>query len=451
MASTPRASGWSRRQFMGTAAAATGAGLLPRGAGAQAPGPWAQRPPGTPPRVTFVVWQYGKIYEQISKQFEDDWGVKVNQVIEPNVEPQVAKLTAMYAANEPVEVSQSPIQYLSSYIDQGIAQPIDGLPGVDRYIRDFTPFTRAIAQRDGKTWGLPYFSTVWMFMYNDELLAKAGFRDRPFRSYPELVEQARKAKRDGVAKYPILWIGGQGFEQLPGTWFSMTCNRGGAIFDRQLALQLGPGSVARETLRWWQSTFKEELADPNSLNLRFIPAAKAFNAGQHVYLGTLHHYYINLINDQAQSPIAGKGKVLGHPGDGKTIGYTMLYIMPSTTKHREWAWALLQYLGGRTKDGQYTQANRLATDAMLGSGYQSVMESELLRRGWAKWGDVPTILGAWNRAVNFAEVVPAVAQPWYPRWSDLMNVELTACLQGKITADQACDNMVAALAKAKRA
>jgi ABC-type glycerol-3-phosphate transport system substrate-binding protein len=441
--------GWSRRQFVGTSLGAAGATLLPRIAGAQGT-PWAQRPPGTPGKLTFVVWQYGKIYEQISKQFEDDWAVKVNQIIEPNVEPQVAKLTAMFAANEPVDVSLSPMQYLASYIDQGIAQPIDGLPGVDQYVKDFTPFTRAIAQRDGKTWGLPYFSTTWMFMYNDELLGKAGFKDRPFKSYPELVEQARKAKRDGVSRYPILWIGGQGFEQLPGTWFSMTCNRGGVIFDRQLNPQLGPGSVARETLRWWQGTFKDELADPSSLNLRFIPAAKAFNAGQHVYLGTLHHYYISLIND-SQSPINGKGRVVGHPGDGKTIGYTMLYIMPSTTKDKAWAWKLLQYLGGRTKNGEYTQANRLATDAMLGSGYQSVMEGELLRKGWAKWADVPTVLAAWSKATNFSEVVPAVSQPWYPKWSELMNVELTACLQGKATADQACDNMIAAVGKAKKA
>lgn len=32
-----------------------------------------------------------------------------------------------------------------------------------------------------------------------------------------------------------------------------------------------------------------------------------------------------------------------------------------------------------------------------------------------------------------------------------MNVELTSCLQGKITADQACDTMIAAIARAKRA
>jgi hypothetical protein len=79
------------------------------------------------------------------------------------------------------------------------------------------------------------------------------------------------------------------------------------------------------------------------------------------------------------------------------------------------------------------------------------MESEQLKKGWSKWGDVPTILGAWTKATNFAEVVPAVSQKWYPRWSELMNVELTNCLQGKLTADQACDNMVAAVGKAQKA
>jgi ABC-type glycerol-3-phosphate transport system substrate-binding protein len=127
--------------------AAAGLGLLPRSVAAQAAGPWATRPAGNPPPLTFVVWQYGKIYEQIGKQFEQDWSVKLNQIIEPNVEPQVAKLTAMYAAGDPVDVSQAPVQYLSSYIDQGIAAPIDGLPGVEQYVKDFTPFTRAIAQR----------------------------------------------------------------------------------------------------------------------------------------------------------------------------------------------------------------------------------------------------------------------------------------------------------------
>jgi len=65
------ATGCNRRQFLTTTAALAGAGLLPRSVAAQA-GPWAQRPPGNPKSVNFVVWQYGKIYEQIAKQFEDE-------------------------------------------------------------------------------------------------------------------------------------------------------------------------------------------------------------------------------------------------------------------------------------------------------------------------------------------------------------------------------------------
>jgi phosphodiesterase/alkaline phosphatase D-like protein len=54
----------SRRRFVQGAAAA---GLLsPRALLAQST-PWAQRPSGNPQRLTFVVWQYGKIYEQIAK------------------------------------------------------------------------------------------------------------------------------------------------------------------------------------------------------------------------------------------------------------------------------------------------------------------------------------------------------------------------------------------------
>src|SRR5262245_32303456 len=112
MATAPSRRAWTRRQLLATTAAAAGATLTPRLARAQSP--WAQRPGGAPGNVTFVVWQYGKIYEQIAKQFEDDWSVKVNQIIEPNVEPQVAKLTTMYAAGDQVDVSLSPMQYLAS-------------------------------------------------------------------------------------------------------------------------------------------------------------------------------------------------------------------------------------------------------------------------------------------------------------------------------------------------
>ena len=116
-----------------------------------------------------------------------------------------------------------------------------------------------------------------------------------------------------------------------------------------------------------------------------------FGAGKNLYRGPNHHYGLNICNDPAQSPIAGKVKVHGSPGEGKTIGVTHVYFLSSANRDKEWAWKLLQYLGGKTKDGNYTQAVGLAKDAMLGSGYTSEMNSDAVKLGWAPWGDVPAM------------------------------------------------------------
>jgi hypothetical protein len=195
MAKAESPGAWDRRQFISTAAAAAAMGLAPSAVRAQG-GPWAQRPPGAPGSVTFVVWQYGKIYEQIAQQFEDDWSSRSTRSSSPTSS---RRWPSSARCSPPATRSTSrcrPCSILANYIDQGIAQPIDGLPGVEQYVRDFTPFTRRHRPARRQDVGAAVLlRPVWTFMYNDELLAKAGFKDKPFRSYPELVEQARKAKK----------------------------------------------------------------------------------------------------------------------------------------------------------------------------------------------------------------------------------------------------------------
>ena len=296
----------------------------------------------------------------------------------------------MYAGSETIDVSQSSPFSFPNFISQGLVEPLDDLPGAKDYLADLTDSAKQVAVYDGKLMGLPYFSTVWVWNYYTDLMEKAKFE--PFKTYDELLEQLRKAKKDKIAEYPIFWVAGVGLEQLPGTWYQMTWNRGGVFFDKQGNHQLGPGSIARETLKWWIQTFKEELADPESLKAQFTGSAKAFGAGKNIYRGPNHHYGLNVANDPAQSPNAGKIKVHGSPGDGKTIGDTHVYFLCTANRDKEWAWKLLQYLGGKTKDGQYSQAINLARDAMLGSGYNSVMKSTAVTEGWKPWGDPVEIL-----------------------------------------------------------
>ncbi len=103
----------SRRDALQGLAGAGGAGLLsagvlgsgPFGSGllgpdaalAQGAGPWAAAPRSKVDKLNFVVWTYGDIYARIARQFETDWGVKVESTISSfNDHP--TKLATMYAA-----------------------------------------------------------------------------------------------------------------------------------------------------------------------------------------------------------------------------------------------------------------------------------------------------------------------------------------------------------------
>jgi ABC-type glycerol-3-phosphate transport system substrate-binding protein len=357
----------------------------------------------------------------------------------------------MYAAGEKIDVSQSSPFSFPNFVSQGLVEPLDSLPGAADYAKDFTAFTKQVAMVDGKLMGLPYFAAAWVWNYYSDMLEKLKI-DKPFSTYEEFIEHCVKAKKDGVSRYPVLWVAGVGLEQLPGTWYQMTWNRGGVFFDKQGNHMLGPGSVARETLKWWANTFEKglDIADPESLKVQFTSGAKAFGAGKNLYRGPNHHYGLNIANDPAQSPIAGKVKVLGSPGDGKTIADAHVYFLCSANRDKEWAWKLLQYLGGKTKDGTYTQAIGLAKDAMLGSGYQSVMNSDVIKTGWAPWGDVPEILKIWDKSAYIAEVCSSIYQPWHFPWTDQLNIEVQKCLTGQITPDACCDNLIKGIADAKR-
>ena len=202
---------------LGGALALGAVGGLPRRGLAAAP--WDERPSTKVDRVNFVVWTYGDIYTKIAKKFTEDWGVQVDSTISSfNDHP--PKLMTMYAGNETIDVSQSSPFSFPNFISQGLVEPLDDMPGAKEYLADFTESAKQVAVWDGKLMGLPYFSTVWVWNYYTELLEKAKLE--PFKTYEELLEQLRKAKRDKVVEYPIQWVAGVGLEQLPGTWYQLT-------------------------------------------------------------------------------------------------------------------------------------------------------------------------------------------------------------------------------------
>ena len=95
----------TRREFLQATAAATAMSMGGPLAHAQS-GPWGQRPPSEVDVVNFVVWSYGRIYEDIAAKFTEDWKVPVEPTISPSGQHE-AKFTTMFAGGETIDVAVS--------------------------------------------------------------------------------------------------------------------------------------------------------------------------------------------------------------------------------------------------------------------------------------------------------------------------------------------------------
>lgn len=416
--------------------------LLPRFAWAQ-DGPWAARPQSAVDQVGMAVWSYGDVYTNIASQFEQDWGVPVEPSIIPfNELPR--KLASLFAAGEYVDASQTSPATIGAYNDQGFIEPLNDLPGAQEYIDDFTDVIKASCVFDGQLLAMPFMTAVWGWNYNAELVDKLG-GTLP-TSLEEMDEMAAKAVADNVSQHPYVWCAVSQAEHVTFTWYALTWSRGSAMFGADKKPLLGEGSEAREALRWWAKTFADGLSDPSSLNLSMNASAQAFSTGGHVFRGPTQHYGIAIINDPEQSPIAGQGRMWSGPQGYRTITSSHLVFMPTAYSDKEWAWKLVQYLGGKTQDGEYTMAKRLANVAMFGPGYKSLVDSPVVTEDWKRWADPDVYTQLLQNATNTFDVVPVFFEPWYQEWNTQAIAQVQSALTGSITADEACDTLIQAAA-----
>ena len=146
----------SRRRVLAAAGGLGLAGLSGTAFGQQG-GPWSAPPKTKVDRLNFVVWTYGDIYTRIAKQFEDDWGVKVDSTISSfNDHP--TKLATMFAAGEKIDVSQSSPFSFPNFVSQGLVEPLDDLPGAADYIKAHVSkpvvgYVAGFTAPEGKTMG----------------------------------------------------------------------------------------------------------------------------------------------------------------------------------------------------------------------------------------------------------------------------------------------------------
>jgi len=453
-----------RRDFLktvgsGIAIMAAGSSFSPRTSRAAKVIPWQWEPKEKKPeKVIFSAWKWGveTRYPRVAEEFQKDYGIPVDLALSSPGPHQFGKVFTLFGSGEQLDVFKSLITDRAGFLKDKMIDPITGMPGVDEYVNDFYPFVKQCLVVDGEVWGLPAFAETWDGHYNDIKYHEAGFKEHaegePFRDWDEFVEQCLKAKKDKVCEYPVLWPAGVGTEQLPGCWFGITHSMGGVIFDKQKKHALGPGSIARKSLEWMRKTFVDwKISDPRSLELRFIPQQKVWITGDYMYSLIIRDYYLSWGNDPAQSTIAGHTREFRMP-EGRVLGAGHANVICTARKSKEWAYMLLQYVGGKTKSGESLVHDIQTATNGSNSGYKSHMENYFptVATRWIPNGNMPVVIKSYEEATGILEVVPAMLEPWYRLWVDMLNVDVQKCLKGEITPDQCCDNLIKGVEEAKK-
>jgi multiple sugar transport system substrate-binding protein len=280
--------------------------------------------------IKFMAWNFQvETVQEFVKQFEaENPGIKVDLEIIPSAQ-YAAKIQLMRNANTPFDglyVFDHVLGQWASWLE-----PLDGYEGAAELKAKMLPLARQSMTFNGKLYGLPYFTSYFGIVYNDAMMKAAGIAAPP-KTYAEWTEQAKKIKAAGLAQHPLIWpVKHTGWG---GMWImnAMVASRGGKLLDSNLGVT--PEGLA--SLKWWESTYREGLSDPNGIELDPNESARAFMTG---------NYYTNLTasffagaqwaNDKEKSKVAGSAFLAPTPETGATVGFARMYGINSASTNKK--------------------------------------------------------------------------------------------------------------------
>jgi len=398
--------------------------------------------PAKPNETVLVYWTVDGDEEaiiQVSAEYEADFGVPIRWERTPNIEEFMQKVLTMTVAGEQMDVFPMHFFNIAKWTQEGIVQPVDGLPGLSEYLSMMSPGARSMLTYDSKVWGFPYQLTLLSQFYNTVLWEKANIPELP-KSWPEMAEVAKKLKADGIAEFPIVYQAGVGSEHIGETWYHLVASEGGTVFDKDSNLLLEPGSKAREMLQFWRDTIQEwKVADPRSLELRWIPAAKAMATGNYVFCNAQPRF-MRFANLPDLSPTAGQHKLFRC---GTPMSHGLLWAMGATAGDKAYAWDMLKYFGAQTKDGKWLLPVERAKLSYASGWPAKAADDPGVNELWSKVWDIDEYKSQFAEAPFVGDIVPAMRTLWYLQWVEQILVpNLQDCLGGRITVDQAVDNLV---------
>jgi len=328
------------------------------------------------------------------------------------------------------------------WYESGMIRGLDELPGMDELKKKMSPANLdGLKSKDGKAViGLPYFTSLFILMYNEPMLKQAGFNE-PAKSWDELVDHCLKIKKDKLSDTPYLpnWNPTQS-----GTMpqFMSDCFAEGAqIFDKNNRLIVDQEPAAARAMERWQKANKlglvtsEIFTKPSSTDTH-----RMMWTGRYAY-HTNHSYFLKTIAGEPQnSQLAPKkAKMTMYPGSaGSTYLWTDSYVLSGKTKVLDEAWKFMRFLGGNLNGDWYVQRQWCLLSG-LDNPYPEMYQDQRVVQSYDQWIDLKMLRKQYDKA----KVIGAFKEPWYSEYDTKAVPIVHNMIRGSLTVPKGLKDLVA--------
>jgi putative chitobiose transport system substrate-binding protein len=233
-------------------------------------------------------------------------------------------LTAVSANTAPDLVNLNP-NFASQLASRNSLLTLDSL--IPRDIQEeYLPKIWAASSINGETFGIPWYLTTRVTLFNQDLLSKAGINEPP-KTYEELREMAKVIKeKTGKYAFFVTFVpgdSGEVLESLVQMGVTLTDENGKAAFNT-------PEGV--KAFSYWVNLYKENLLPPEVLIQGHQQAIQLYQSGQTVFLASSAEF-LNTITTNAPTiaeVTSASAQITGETGK-KNVA-VMNWVIPKNTE-----------------------------------------------------------------------------------------------------------------------
>jgi multiple sugar transport system substrate-binding protein len=296
--------------------------------------------------------------------------------------------------------------------------------------------------RNGKIYGMPWLMDVKYFMYNKDILQKAGISAPP-KTWEELVDQAKTIKQKGLAEFPVIWSWNQA-EGVVCDFTVLLFGNGGAFLDANGKPAFN-NAKGVQVLTWMKQTIDDGLSNPSSISSNEQAVENDFLAGKSAFAVNWLSQYSHS-NDATLSQIVGQATFAPMPVfaagaaagiKGSSVDGSSSFAIMATTPYPDQTWKFLTYLASNEVQIKYS--------AEMLPVWQNDFQGDALKTLLAGSPTNPVTVPAFQAQFPFANERPTVA--YYNEASAALQLAIQEALTGVKTPQAALDEAAATWVK----